>query len=76
MLNLFGVVVLQLWSIAGEGLEIYGQLSGGGTSAQSIHAFCYKLNLFSVVEFHRPMVNWRRGVLVHVLSAICETYLV
>ena len=31
-------------------------------------------NLFSVVVFHRSMVNWRRGALVYVHSAICETY--
>ena len=54
---------------------IYGQLEGG-TSALSICAFCYMLNLFGVVVFHRSMVNWRRGALVYVHSAICETYLV
>ena len=54
---------------------IYGQLEDG-TSALGICAFCYMLNLFSVVVFHRSMVNWRRGALVYVLSAICETYLV
>ena len=32
------------------------------------------LNLFGVVVFHRSMVNWRRGALVYVHSAICETY--
>ena len=48
----------------------------GGTSALSICAFCYMLNLFGVVVFHRCMVNWRRGALVDVHSAICETYLV
>ena len=39
---------------------IYGQLKGG-TSALSICAYCYMWNLFSVVVFHRSMVNWRRG---------------
>ena len=39
---------------------IYGQLEGG-TSALSICAFCYMLNLFGVVVFHRSMVNWRGG---------------
>ena len=34
-----------------------------------------KLDL-SVVVFHRSMVNWRRGALVYVHSAICETYVV
>ena len=32
-----------------------------GTSALSICAFCYMLNLFCVVVFHRSMVTWRRG---------------
>ena len=41
-------------------LYIYGQLEGG-RSALSICAFCYMLNLFSVVVFHRSMGNWRRG---------------
>ena len=39
---------------------ICGQLDGG-TSALSIYAFCYMLNLFSVVVFHTSVVNWRRG---------------
>ena len=43
----------------------------GGTSALSICAFCYILNLFGVVVFHRCMVNWSRGALVYVYSAIC-----
>ena len=55
---------IDLWSI------------GGSTSALSICAFCYMLNLFSVVVFYRYMVNWGRGALVYVHSAICETYLV
>ena len=38
---------------------IHGQL--GGTSALSICTFCFMLNLFSVVVFHRCMVNLRRG---------------
>ena len=54
---------------------IYGQLQGG-TSALSICAFCYMLNLFDVVVFHTSMVNWRRGALVYVHSAMCETSLV
>ena len=41
---------LHLWSI------------GGGTSALSICAFYSIWNLFSVVVFHRSMVNWRRGL--------------
>ena len=39
---------------------IYGQLVGS-TSALSICAFCYMLNVCSVVVFHRSMANWRRG---------------
>ena len=51
---------------------IYGQLEGS-TSALSICAFCYLLNLFSVVVFHTSMVNWRGVHLpwVYVDSAIC-----
>ena len=41
-------------------LYIYGLLEGG-TSALSICAFCYMLNKFGVVVFHRSMVNWMRG---------------
>ena len=37
-----------------------GQLEGV-TSALSICAFCYMLNLFGEVVFHTAMVNWRRG---------------
>ena len=33
------------------------------------------LNFFCVVVFHRSMVNWKRGALVYVHSAKCETYL-
>ena len=47
-----------------------------GTCALSICAFCYMLELFGVVVFHRSMVNWRRRALVYLYSAICETYLV
>ena len=47
-----------------------------GYICPGICAFCYMLNLFGVVVFHRCMVNWRRGALVYVHSAICETYLV
>ena len=54
---------------------IYGQLEGG-PSALSTRAFCYMLNIFGVVVFHRSMVNWRRGALVYVDFAICETYFV
>ena len=36
---------------------IYGQLDKEGLG---ICAFCYMLNLFSVVVFRRYMVNWRR----------------
>ena len=54
---------------------ISGQLEGS-TSALSICAFSYMLNLFGVVVLHRCMVNWRRRALVYVHSAICETYLV
>ena len=56
---------------------IYGQLEiGGGTSALSICAFCYMLNVFGVVVFHRSIVSLMRGALVYVHSAVCETYLV
>ena len=54
---------------------IHGQLEED-TSAICICAFCYMLNLFGVVVFHRCMVNWRRGALVYVHSVICETSLV
>ena len=54
---------------------IYGQLDTS-TSALSICAFYYMLNIFHVVVFHRSMVNWRRGALVYVHSVICETSLV
>ena len=57
-------------------LYIYGQLEWRGTSALSICAFCYMLNFCGVVIFHRSLVNWRRGALVYVHSAICETSLV
>ena len=40
---------------------------------RGICAFCCMLNLFGVVVCHRSMVNWRRGALVYVHSAICET---
>ena len=56
---------------------IYAQLEGS-TSALHICAFCYMLNVFSVVVFHTSMVNWW-GVNLHsvyVHSAICETYFV
>ena len=49
---------------------------GGGPSALSTCALFYILNVFTVVVFHRSMVNWRRGALVYVHSAICETSLV
>ena len=39
---------------------IYCQLEGWYI-CPNICAFCYMLNLFSVVVFHRSMVNWRRG---------------
>ena len=54
---------------------IYGRLEGG-TSALIICAFCYMLNLFGVVVFHRSLVNCRRGALVYVHSAIGETSVV
>ena len=54
---------------------ICGQLEGG-TTALHICAFCYMLNVFGVVVFQRCMVNWRRGALVYVHFAICETALV
>ena len=56
-------------------LYIYIQLEGG-PSAIGICAFCYMLNVFGVVVFHTSMVNWKRGALVYVHSAICETSLV
>ena len=52
---------------------------GGGPSALSICAFWSMLNvLFSVVVFHRFMVELEGVllILVFVLSAICETYVV
>ena len=45
-------------------------------SALGICACCYILNLFSVVVFHRSVVNWSRGALVYVHFAICETSVV
>ena len=54
---------------------IYGQ-SEVGYICLGICVFCYKLNLFGEVLFHRSLVNWRKGSLVYVYSAICETYLV
>ena len=51
---------------------IYGHLEGG-TSALRICAFCYMLNLFSVVVFYRSMFNWRRGSLVGVHSPVSVT---
>ena len=53
--------------------SIHLWLIGGGTCALGICAFCYMLNLYDVVVFHRTMVNWRWGALVYVHSAICET---
>ena len=50
---------------------IYGQLDGG-TYALSISAFCYLLNVFRVLVFHRSVVIWKRGALVYVHSAICK----
>ena len=50
---------IDLWSI------------GGGTSALNICAFCYMLNLFRIVVFYRYMVNWGKGALVCMHSAIC-----
>ena len=44
----------------------------GGTSALSICALCYMLNLFGIVVFHRSMVSGS-GALVYVHYAICET---
>ena len=49
---------------------IYGWLEGG-TSSLGICAFCYMLSLFGVVVFHTSNVNWKRGALVYVHSAIC-----
>ena len=46
---------------------IYCQLEES-ISAQNICAFCYMLNIFGVVVYHRPMVNWRRGY-------ICPQYM-
>ena len=37
---------------------------GGGTSALSICAFCYMLNIFEVVIFHTSMANWSGGTSV------------
>ena len=37
---------------------MYGLLEEGGLGSC---AFCYMLNLFGLVVFHRAMINWRRG---------------
>ena len=42
----------------------------GGTSALCICAFCYMLNLFSVMVFNRSMLDWRRGVNLKVTLAV------
>ena len=55
---------------------IYGHLEGG-TSALSICALCYMLNIFGLVVLHTSMVNWSWVVhlpWIYVHSAICETY--
>ena len=52
-------------------LEIYGWLEGG-TCARGICAYCYMLNLCSVVVFHTSMVNWMRGPW-YMCIVICET---
>ena len=55
---------------------IYGQLEGG-TSAISICALCYMLNIFGVVVFHTSMVNCSGGYIcpkLYVHCAICDTY--
>ena len=86
------MVYIHLWSIGGGfgicafcymwnfcGVAVYHNLwsiGGGGISAWSICAFCYILKWCGVVVFHRSMVNWRRGTLVYVHSAICETSVV
>ena len=48
--------------------EIYGELEEGDLG---ICAFCYRLNLFNEVVFHRSVVNLKRRALVYVNSAIC-----
>ena len=69
-------IVLYVKLIQCSGIQyIYGQLEEG-TSALSICAFYYMLNLFGVAVFHTSMVDWRRGAWVYVHSAICETDLV
>ena len=61
MLNLFCVVVFLTSMIKWR----------GGTSALSIHVFCYILNLFSVVVFHRSMIKWRGGTSSLSICALC-----
>ena len=46
---------------------------GGGTSLLCICAFCYMLHIFTVVVFHRSLINWNWGALVYVHFAKCET---
>ena len=49
---------------------IYGQLEGG-TSALSMSAFCYVLNICTAVVFHTSMVNWMRGTSALSICAFC-----
>ena len=56
--------VKHIWC-SGVALNIYWSIRGG-ISALSICAFCYMLNLFSELVFHRSMVNLRRRALVYV----------
>ena len=54
---------------------IYGQLEGVHLPLVYVHsAICE--TYFSVVVFHRSMVNWRRVTLVYMHTAICETSVV
>ena len=51
-----------------------------GRCILSLCAFCYMSNVYGVMVFHIPMINWSCEGLdvssVYVHSAICETYLV
>ena len=49
--------------------DIYGQL--GGSSALSICALCYMLNIFGRVGFHTSMVNWSGATSPLSICAFC-----
>ena len=57
--HLYMCILLYVKLILCSGIpQIYGQLEGR-TSALSICAFCYMLNLFGVGVFQRSMIDWR-----------------